>query len=85
MPQEELVGTITQYNQQSGVAFISLSDMLIAGQNIHVKGPHDNFFQSVDNLQSAGHHVEVAYPGELVSFPVIQPVETKDQIFINDY
>jgi putative protease len=82
MPHESLVGTVAQYDQINGLALVNLSDMLFVGQNIHIKGPHDDFTQTVGDLQLARQRVEVAYPGELVNITPKQPVEERDQIFI---
>jgi len=81
MPQEELVGTITQYDDSRGVALVSLSDMLSVGDQISVKGPHSGFFQEVAELKVAHQDVRVAYQGDLAEIRTLSPVEPEDKVF----
>lgn len=81
MPREQLVGTVTKYDNNNGLAYVNLTDMLAVGEQIHIKGPRDDFTQQVDDLQVAHHEVHVAYKGDLAEIKTVMPVDPQDQVY----
>ncbi|MDR3642961.1 MAG: hypothetical protein P4L74_05040 [Candidatus Doudnabacteria bacterium] len=81
MPQEELIGTIAQYNDTNGLAYITLIEEVSIGEKIHIKGGDDNFTQEVLALQVSGSDVQVAYKGDLVAIRMVLPAKASDKVF----
>ena len=81
MMREKEIGFITHYFGNLAVGIIQLSDVLKVGDNIHIKGAHDDFSQSVDSIQIEHNNVESAKKGDLVGIKITQKVHPNDKVY----
>ena len=79
---EHLVGTITHYYGQLGVAGIELSSQLKVGDTIHVLGHTSDFTQTVDSIQIEHETVESAKAGDPIGVKVNQRARVHDQVLV---
>ncbi len=81
--EEKLVGKITHYFTNIGVAVVEMTEGgLSVGDKIHVKGATSDFEQSIDSMQVEHENVEKAKKGDSVGLKVDQQVREGDQVFI---
>ena len=75
-PAEEgkLIGKVTHYFSNIGVAVIELSDTLKVGDTIRIVGGETDFNQVVDSMEVEHQKVEQAKPGDSVGLKVSQKV-----------
>ena len=78
---EDLIGKVTHYFGQIGVAAVRLTGPLQAGDQVRVKGHTTDFSQSVDSLEVEHQKVSEAGPGVEVAFKVKDKARTGDQVF----
>ncbi len=81
--EEKEIGIVTHYFDNISVGIIQLSAPLKVGDNIHIKGAHDNFTQTIDSMQIEHENVESAKKGDLIGIKVIQKVHPHDKVFIS--
>lgn len=81
MAEEKEIGKITHYFGKVSVGIIELTDDLKVGDNIHVKGAHDDFEQPVESMQIDHKDVQEGKPGDLVGIKVPQKVHPNDKVF----
>ena len=82
MMTEKLIGKITHYFTNIGVAVVEITAAgLKAGDKIHVKGATSDFEQAVDSMQVEHENVDKAKKGESVGLKVEQPVREGDEVF----
>lgn len=67
---EQLVGTVSHYWGDLGVAGIELSSELKVGDRIHIVGLTSDFTQTVDSIQVEHEVVESAKAGESIGVKV---------------
>lgn len=75
------IGVITHYFGKISVGIIKLSKPLKVGDEIHVKGAHDDFSQSIDSMQIEHEKVAEAKPGQQVGIKVLGKVHENDKVF----
>lgn len=78
---EELIGRVTHYFGQIGVAAVRLTGQLALGDQVHVRGHTTDFSQTVDTLEVEHQKVPAAGPGDEVAFKVTEKARTGDQVF----
>ncbi|MCK9554882.1 hypothetical protein M0R36_03570 [bacterium] len=75
------IGVITHYFSKISVGIIKLSKPLKVGDEIHVKGAHDDFSQSIDSMQIEHEKVAEAKQGQQVGIKVLGKVHENDKVF----
>lgn len=79
--EETLIGKITHYYGHLSVGIIELTDVLKAGDAIHIKGHASDFTQPVLSLQVEHVSVDEAKAGEAVGIKVDQKVHEHDSVY----
>ena len=82
-PQEEgkLIGKITHYFSNIGVAVIELSDSLKTGDTIRIVGGETDFSQAVGSMQIEHQEVKTAKKGDSVGLKVEQKVRDGYKVY----
>lgn len=78
---EELIGTVTHWYGQIGVAGIELSKPLAVGDTIHIIGHTSDFTHKIDSMQVEHESVESAKPGDPIAVKVGERARIHDQVF----
>jgi len=85
MPEEaiegKLIGKITHYFGNIGVAVIELSDKLKVGDTIRVVGGETDFNQAVDSMEVEHEKVQEAKKGNAVGLKVDQKVREGYKVY----
>lgn len=79
--QEQEIGKISHYFGKISVGIIELSGPLKVGDNIHIKGAHADFNQTVDSMQIEHQSVEEAKAGDFVGIKVAEKVHDNDKVY----
>jgi len=79
---EKKIGIITHYFGNISVGIIKLDAPLKVGDNIHIKGAHDDVIQSVDSIQIEHEDVETAGKGDEVGIKVVDKVHPHDEVYL---
>jgi len=78
---EKVVGTITHCFPKIGVAVIMLEDNLANGDEIHIRGTHSDFRQTVTSMQIEHKTVANAEKGQDIGMKVSQNVHAGDRVY----
>lgn len=78
---ETLIGYVTHYYNQIGVAVIALMDELEVGDAIHFLGHTTEFSQQVWSMEINHQKVKRVDAGEEVALKVDEPVRRGDEVF----
>ena len=82
LPEEgKLIGKITHYFGNIGVAVIELSDTLKAGDNIRIIGGETDFTQIIDSMEVEHKKVEEAKKGDSIGVKVGQKVREGYKVY----
>ena len=86
MPKEnveegKLIGKVTHYFGNIGVAVIELSDKLKAGDTIRIIGGETDFNQIVDSMQIEHQKINEAKKGDSVGLKVAQKVREDYKVY----
>lgn len=83
MPNEEgkLIGKITHYFGNIGVAVIELSDKLKVGESIRIVGGETDFTQAVDSMEVEHQKVKEGKKGDSVGLKVEQKVRDGYKVY----
>ena len=86
MPEEileegKLIGEVTHYFGNIGVAVIELSDKLKVGDTIRIVGGETDFTQTVDSLEVEHQKIQEAKKGDSVGSKVDQKVREGYKVF----
>lgn len=86
MPEEnlkegKLIGKITHYFGNIGVAVIGLSDKLKVGDTIRIVGGETDFSQTVDSMEIEHQKIEEAKKGDSVGLKVEQKVREDYKVY----
>lgn len=84
MPEEiegKLIGKVTHYFGNIGVAVIELSDTLKTGDTIRIVGGETDFSQSVESMEVEHKKVETAKKGEGVGLKIEQKVREGYKVY----
>ncbi|MCK4335754.1 MAG: translation elongation factor-like protein [Candidatus Aenigmarchaeota archaeon] len=79
--EKKLIGKVTHYFTDIGVAVIELEDTLKVGDEISVEGATTNFTQKIDSMQIEHKDVEEAKKGDSIGLKVTDRVREGDQVF----
>jgi putative protease len=78
---ETIIGRVTHYYPDIGVAAIILEDHLAKGERIHIHGAHEDFHQTVTSMEFDHTSIAEAAKGLDVGIKVIQKVHEGDIVF----
>ena len=78
---ENVVGKITHYFPKIGVAVIMLEDTLANGDQIHIRGTHTDFCQTVTSMQVEHKTIPNAVKGQDIGMKVLQNVHGGDIVY----
>jgi translation elongation factor EF-Tu-like GTPase len=82
LPEEgKLIGQITHYFGNIGVAVIELQDSLKVGDTIRIVGGETDFTQGVESMEVEHQKVETAKKGESVGLKVDQKVREGYKVY----
>ncbi|MFH1180870.1 MAG: hypothetical protein V1705_00485 [bacterium] len=83
MPEKEgkLIGKITHYFGNIGVAVIELSSALKIGEEIRIVGGETDFSQTVDSMEIDRKKIEKAKSGDSVGLKVSQKVREDYKVY----
>ncbi len=77
----KLIGKITHYYNNLGVAVLELSDKLTVGDDIRIAGGETDFTQHVDSMEVEHKKVQEAKPGDSVGMKVAQKVREGYKVY----
>ena len=81
--EEKLIGKITHYFTNIGVAVVEIADgKLNVGDKIHIKGVTSDFEQNIDSMQVEHENVETAKKGDAIGVKVDQQVREGDEVYL---
>ncbi len=78
---EKEIGTVTHYFGKISVGVIKLKDALKVGDKIHIKGAHDDFYQTITSMQVNHKNISFAAKGKEVGIKVIKRVHQNDKVY----
>lgn len=81
-PAEKEIGRITHYFSKISVGIIKLKGQLRVGQEVHIKGAHDDFRQVVTSMQLNHQAIAAADKADEVGIAVTQPVHENDRVYL---
>ena len=81
MAEKKLIGKITHYFSNIGVAVIELNDDLKIGDRISIEGSKTNFEIDVDSMQIEHEKIDSARSGQAVGMKVADKVREQDSVF----
>jgi len=84
MPEEiegKLIGKVTHYFGQIGVAVIDLSDKLKVGETIRIVGGETDFTQQVESMEAEHQKVKEAKKGDSIGLKVEQKVREGYKVY----
>ena len=82
LPEEgKLIGKITHYFGNIGVAVIELSDTLKVGDNIRIVGGETDFTQIIESMEVEHKKVEEAKKGDSIGVKVSQKVREGYKVY----
>ncbi len=78
---EKEIGKVTHYFSRISVAGIELSDELVVGDTILIKGATTYFQQKVESMQLDQKNIEKGKPGQLIGVAVQEKVRPGDKVY----
>lgn len=81
---EHLVGEISHFYNDIGVAGIDVSDVIHTGDVIHITGHTSDFTQTVGSIEIDHKHVEEAAAGDSIGLKVSDRARVHDEVFVVD-
>jgi len=75
------IGLATHYYDRLGVAVLTLTDIIRAGDYVHIVGHATDFYQKVTSLQINHQAVPEARPGQDVALKVRRRVRPHDVVY----
>jgi translation elongation factor EF-1alpha len=79
--EKKLIGKVTHYFTNIGVAVIELEDTLKVGDEISIEGATTNFTQKIESMQIEHESVKEAKKGDSIGLKVSDRVREGDQVF----
>lgn len=76
------IGVVTHYFGNISVGIIQLSASVKIGDNIQIKGAHDDFIQTIDSIQIEHEKVEEGKKGDCIGIKVAQKVHPNDKVYL---
>ncbi|OIO48204.1 MAG: hypothetical protein COS76_02745 [Candidatus Portnoybacteria bacterium CG06_land_8_20_14_3_00_39_12] len=81
MPKDKLIGKITHYFNNVGVAVVNLNGTLAVGDTIQIKGGERDFEQVAASIQIEHEIRQKAKAGEAIGLKVAQAVREGDSVY----
>ncbi len=81
MAEEKPIGEITHYYGGIGVAIVKFNTAMDVGSEVHFKGTHTDFVQTIDSMQYDHKDIKSAKKGQEVGIKVEEKVHEGDKIF----
>jgi methionine aminopeptidase len=78
---ETVVGKVTHYFPKIGVAVILLEGDLANGTEIHIRGTHSDFCQTVTSMQVEHQTIATATKGQDIGLKVSRNVHSGDVVY----
>ncbi|OPY38378.1 MAG: hypothetical protein A4E35_00801 [Methanoregula sp. PtaU1.Bin051] len=78
---ETVVGRVAHYYPKVSVAVVVLDGHLAYGDLIHIKGPHDDFHQTVSSMEIEHQRIMEAERGQDIGIRVNQRVHEGDIVY----
>ncbi|MBI4653937.1 MAG: translation elongation factor-like protein [Nitrospirae bacterium] len=78
---EILIGKVTHYYKNIGIAAIELSDTLEVGNLIHIKGHTTDFEQNVNSMEIDNKKITHAARGQVIGLKVNDYVREHDMVY----
>jgi hypothetical protein len=75
------IGRITHFFPKISVAVVELSEPLVVGERILVKGPSTDFEQVVESMQIEHENIPRAEAGQSVGLKTVEHVREKDVVY----
>jgi len=79
--EEKPIGEITHYYGGIGVAIVKFNKEVEAGEEVHFKGAHTDFTQTIDSMQYDHKDIKSAKKGQEVGIKVKEKVHEGDEVF----
>ena len=79
--EEKPIGEITHYYGGIGVAIVKFNKEVEVGEEIHFKGAHTDFTQTIDSMQYDHKDIKSAKKGQEVGIKVGEKVHEGDKVF----
>jgi len=81
MAEEKPIGEITHYYGGIGVAIVKFSKAVDVGIEVHFKGAHADFTQTIDSMQYDHKDIKSAKKGQEVGIKISEKVHEGDKVF----
>jgi len=81
MAEEKPIGKITHYYGGIGVAIVKFNREVEVGEEVHFKGAHTDFTQTIDSMQYDHKDIKSAKKGQEVGIKVGEKVHEGDEVF----
>ncbi len=75
------IGVVTHYYPKISVAVVALTDSLVIGDEIHIKGATTDFTQSIMSMQIEHEAIQSARKGQKIGLKVVDHVREGDELF----
>lgn len=79
---KKLIGKVTHYYSNVGVAVVELEDDLHEGDNISIEGATTNIQQNVESMQLEHEKIKSAKKGDAVGLKVAERVRPGDKCYL---
>ncbi len=79
---KKLIGKVTHYYSNIGVAVVELEDDLKQGDTISIEGATTNIQQTVDSMQLEHESAGIAHSGDAVGLKVSERVRAGDKCYL---
>ncbi|MBS3132495.1 hypothetical protein J4212_08740 [Candidatus Woesearchaeota archaeon] len=77
----KVVGKVSHYFTNIGVAVVKLSDTLKSGDKIRIKGATSDFTQAVDSMQIEEDKIQEAKKGQSIGLKVKEHAREHDTVY----
>lgn len=81
MAEEKPIGEITHHYGGIGVAIVKFNREVDVGEELHFKGAHTDFTQTIDSMQYDHKDIKSAKKGQEVGIKVSEKVHEGDKVF----
>ena len=78
---ETMVGRVAHYYPKAEVAVVILEDHLAFGDMIHIRGPQEDFHQTVSSMEIDHKKVHEAEKGDDIGIKVVHRVHSGDIVY----
>jgi len=79
--EEKAIGKVVHYFKKISVGTIKLTDTLVVGDTIHVKGAHDDFTQPVESIHVQFQSAQEAHAGDEAGVKMTNPAHENDVVY----